>query len=126
MIKQRIRDETFDDPIRLNAAEGSDTRQHGDEEVLDYQKSKKGLAELYEDKYKVDVLHYARSPEEEKTKDEIKVLLSELFHKFDQLSNFHFVPARVDDEIKVCVSFLRVKRRSRPMCQHSSSRRSFP
>ena len=68
---------------------------------MNYQKSKKGLAELYEDQYKVDVLHYPRSAEEEKAKDEVKLLLAELLHKFDQLSNFHFVPPLVTDEIKV-------------------------
>ena len=72
-----------------------------DEEMLDYEKSKKGLSELYEEKYKVDVLHYPRNPEEEKVKDEVTVLVKELFQKFNQLTNFHFTPGYVNDEIKV-------------------------
>jgi len=76
-----------------------------DAETLNYEKSKKGLAELYEEKYKVDVLHYPRNPEEEKVKDEVTILAKELFHKFDQLTNFHFTPSFVNDEIKVILIF---------------------
>lgn len=69
--------------------------------MLNYEKSKKGLAELYEDKYKIDVLHYSRNPEEEKIKEEVTELVKHLFHKLDQLANFHFTPGYINDEIKV-------------------------
>ncbi len=104
MIKQRIRDELFDDPIRLTVSEREAEKKKlegKDVEMLNYEKSKKGLSELYEEKYKVDVLHYSRNPEEEKVKDEVSLLLKELMHKFDQLTNFNFTPGFINDEIKV-------------------------
>ncbi len=109
VIKQRIKDEIFDDPIRISPKEAEAEKakaEPADAEMLNYEKSKKGLSELYEEKYKVDVLHYPRNPEEEKVKDEVTVLVKELFHKFDQLTNFHFTPGYVNDEVKVRIFFL--------------------
>jgi len=110
VIMQRIKDELFDDPMRMSAREIEEEKKRQqnagkDAETLNYEKSKKGLSELYEDKYKVDVLHYSRNPEEEKAKDEITLLMKELFHKFEQLTNFNFTPSYIDDEVKVCPKY---------------------
>jgi len=53
LIKQRILDELFDDPIRRYLS----GKKHDDEEDgFDFTKSKKGLGELYEDDYRKKLL----------------------------------------------------------------------
>jgi U3 small nucleolar ribonucleoprotein component len=51
MIKQRVLDELFDDPIRKYLSGGKKGRDE-DENAVDFSKSKKGLGELYEDDYR--------------------------------------------------------------------------
>lgn len=54
MIKQRVLDELFDDPVRKylrGQKEGDD-----DDNGFDFTKSKKGLGELYEDDYRKKLL----------------------------------------------------------------------
>lgn len=53
MIKQRIADELFDDPVRKYIKGGK--RDDGDD-LFDFTKSKKGLGELYEDDYRKKLL----------------------------------------------------------------------
>ncbi len=49
VIKQRILDELFDDPIRKYL---SKSKKGDDEDRFDFTKSKKGLGDIYEDDYK--------------------------------------------------------------------------
>src|ERR1700689_1899311 len=54
VIKQRILDELFDDPIRKLP---EDTKHKGDDDnMFDFSKSKKGLGELYEDDFRKNVI----------------------------------------------------------------------
>ena len=99
MIKSRILDELFDDPIRKQRAQQK-TRVTA-EEIMDYEKSKKGLAELYEQDYKVQHLGYSANPEEEATREEIDELFANLFYKLDSLSNAHFTPKPIQPEAKI-------------------------
>lgn len=101
IIRQRIKDEIFDDPLKISPKDEELEKEGRDDEILNYERSKKGIAELYEDQYKVDVLHYSRNPEEEKAKGELTELTKQLFHKLNQLCNFHFTPAYVNTDIKV-------------------------
>jgi len=55
MIKQRITDELFDDPIRKYLPGGKKGRDD-DDNGFDFTKSKKGLGELYEDDYRKKLL----------------------------------------------------------------------
>lgn len=54
MIKQRIMDELFDDPVRRYLPGGK--RGDDDDNHMDFSKSKKGLGELYEDDYRKKLL----------------------------------------------------------------------
>ena len=48
LIKQRVLDELFDDPV-LVQGDGKKRKKLGDGEEMDFSKSKKGLGELYGD-----------------------------------------------------------------------------
>ncbi len=54
MIKQRILDELFDDPVRRYLPGGK--KGGDDDNAFDFTKSKKGLGELYEDDYRKKLL----------------------------------------------------------------------
>ena len=99
MIKSRILDELFDDPIRKQRAQQK-VRVTA-EELMDYEKSKKGLAEIYEHDYKVQHLGYSANPEEDATREEIDELFIQLFYKLDSLSNAHFTPKPIKPEAKI-------------------------
>ena len=53
LIKQRIMDELFDDPVRKYIKGG---KKDNDDDLFDFTKSKKGLGELYEDEYRKKML----------------------------------------------------------------------
>jgi len=65
MIKQRFIDGLFDDPVRK--AVQSERKKVRAEDLMDFEKSKKGLGELYEDDYREKVLGENLHPEEEDT-----------------------------------------------------------
>ena len=82
IIKQRILDDLFDDPIKKDIINLNEQKKA--ENDLDFEKSKKGLGEIYEDKY--------LGNEKTETKiDEIKkdcdILCNKLFDIFKQMTN---------------------------------------
>jgi U3 small nucleolar RNA-associated protein MPP10 len=99
MITQRILDELFDDPVRKTKAQQK--VRVAAEDLMVYEKSKKGLGELYEDDYKVAHLGYSANPEEDATREEIDDIFVNLFYKLDQLSNAHFTPKPVQADAKI-------------------------
>jgi U3 small nucleolar RNA-associated protein MPP10 len=99
MIKARILEELFDDPIRKQRAQQK--VRVAAEDLMDYEKSKKGLADIYEHDYKVQHLGYSANPEEDATREEIDELFVDLFYKLDTLSNAHFTPKPVQAEAKI-------------------------
>ncbi|CAI2375984.1 unnamed protein product [Moneuplotes crassus] len=99
MIKQRVKDELFDDPVRKQRAQPK--VRVAAEDLMDYEKSKKGLGEIYEDDYKVAHLGYSANPEEDATREEIDELFVDLFYQLDSLSNAHFTPKPVKAESKI-------------------------
>lgn len=108
IIKQRIKDKAFDDverklkPVEVNY-------EYKKQVVLDHQKSKMSLSQVYEQEYlnKVsDDVNTAnngslldKDPNEDKDKnpkhEEIRKMLQDLFIKLDALSNFHYTPRAV-------------------------------
>ena len=90
-IRQRILDEAWDDvaeyafakPIQENFANA---------EQLNFEKSQKGLADIYEDKFKKNILNLPIETEGDKAKIEIKELFKNICYNLDNLSNLSFIP----------------------------------
>jgi len=102
IIKQRIISEIWDDPERK---EPPKQKAFKAKKELRQEKSEVGLAELYEREYVSKALgqddnHEVTEELQEKHR-EIAVLISELNHKLDALSNFHFTPMPHVEEMKV-------------------------
>ncbi|CAG8610610.1 15913_t:CDS:10, partial [Racocetra persica] len=102
MIKQRILDETFDDVERKQDPNFRPFLPSKLVEVSD-EKSKKSLAEIYEESY---IKQTSDMPDEKdealkKEHQEIENMFKELCHKLDALSNFHYTPKPPRPEISV-------------------------
>jgi U3 small nucleolar RNA-associated protein MPP10 len=106
LIKQRIKDKAYDDverkikPVEMQY-------EFKKQIVLDMEKSKQGLADVYEQDFlkqqekaenggEINV-EKAKNPKHE----EIRKRLENLFIKLDALSNFHFTPRAPQPDIKV-------------------------
>jgi len=91
VIKQRIMEESWDDVLPKKVL--ADERKPKEQKELDHEKSKHGLAEVYEREY----LGLDREEAERKANEkyeEITELFNSLCHKLDVLSNFHYTPQR--------------------------------
>ena len=103
MIKQRVLDELFDDPVRRYLR---GHKPNEDDNAFDFTKSKKGLGELYEDDYRAKLLkhdpsaylHADLTGADASLKKEIGGLMKTLFYQLDQLSNMHFTPRPAEAE----------------------------
>uniref|UniRef100_A0A2K5YH58 U3 small nucleolar ribonucleoprotein protein MPP10 n=1 Tax=Mandrillus leucophaeus TaxID=9568 RepID=A0A2K5YH58_MANLE len=99
IIKQRIRDQAWDDVVRKEKPK-EDAYEYKKRLTLDHEKSKLSLAEIYEQEY--IKLNQQKTTEEENPEHvEIQKMMDSLFLKLDALSNFHFIPKPPVPEIKV-------------------------
>jgi len=103
MIKQRILAEDWDDVIPRKLPDIGLNRSNGDLPEVSQEKSKLSLGELYEREYlkkavgcDLDVVE--KETEEEKSKNEMKMLFANICSKLDALSNYHFTPRPVAKE----------------------------
>jgi U3 small nucleolar RNA-associated protein MPP10 len=107
MIKKRIIDEDWDDVIPRELPDiGAHKRGGGDAPEVSQEKSKLGLGELYEREYLKKTAGYDRDAHEKQTeedaaKEEMKRLFANLCSQLDALSNYHFAPRPVADEVEV-------------------------
>ena len=103
IIKQRIKDKAFDDVERK--VKPSDIRlEYKKQLVLDQEKSKQSLAQIYEKEFIKEIEKNNpddEEPEEPKEHKEIRADLKDLFDKLDMLSNFHFTPRPAQPELKI-------------------------
>ncbi|CAL1546139.1 unnamed protein product [Lymnaea stagnalis] len=102
-IKQRIKDKTFDDVERKNKPK-EDVFEFKKRIVLDQEKSKMSLGELYEQEF-------VKKQQQEKDEvtadpecDKIEKELNKLFHQLDALSNFRYTPMKPGTEVKIIVN----------------------
>lgn len=106
LIKQRVLDELFDDPV---LKQGSSKRRKLDENELNFTKSKSGLGDVYGEDLKNRLLknnsdaflESELSGPDAPLKREIEEIAKDLFANLDTLSNLHFTPkvARVESTI---------------------------
>ena len=106
LIKQRVLDELFDDPVLQQ--EGKKRKKLGNDQEMDFNKSNKGLGEMYgEDLQKKllaanseSFLETQLSGPDAPLKREIEEISKSLFNNLDTLSNFHFTPkiARIENQ----------------------------
>ncbi|XP_030044390.1 U3 small nucleolar ribonucleoprotein MPP10 [Microcaecilia unicolor] len=99
IIKQRIKDQAWDDVIRKEKPK-ENIFEYKKRLTLDHEKSKLSLAEIYEQEYVKRTQQ--KSEEEENPKHvEIQKAMDTLFLKLDALSNFHFIPKPPVPEVKI-------------------------
>ncbi|XP_061526513.1 U3 small nucleolar ribonucleoprotein protein MPP10 [Phycodurus eques] len=99
IIKQRIKDQAFDDVVRKEKPK-EEVFEYKKRLTLDHEKSKQSLAEIYEQEY-VKQTQQKTEEEENPAHVEIQKLMDALFLKLDALSNFHFTPKRSAPEVQV-------------------------
>ena len=87
MIKQRILDDLFDDPIKKDIINLNEQKKA--ENDLDFEKSKKGLGEIYEEKYLGNENTESKVDEIKKDCDD---LCNQLFDIFNQMTNGTAIP----------------------------------
>ncbi|XP_028442391.1 U3 small nucleolar ribonucleoprotein MPP10 [Perca flavescens] len=98
IIKQRIKDQAFDDVVRKEKPK-EEVFEYKKRLTLDHEKSKQSLAEVYEQEYLKQ--NQQKTEEENPSHVEIQKLMDTLFLKLDALSNFHFTPKPPVPEVKV-------------------------
>ncbi|XP_022687836.1 U3 small nucleolar ribonucleoprotein protein MPP10-like isoform X2 [Varroa jacobsoni] len=97
-ILQRIKDKAWDDVVR-KVKPTEEVFEFRRRLTLDQEKSKVGLAEVYEQEFLK-----MKEGEKEATNpeyDEIKKLMGALFKQLDALSNYHFMPRPAQAELKL-------------------------
>lgn len=100
IIKQRILDMVYDDVKPKRALDKSGIKTAA-EDFMDYEKSRKSLAELYEEDFKKQVLHIPINTELERAKKEITVVFRKLCYNLDLMSSLSPVPRPVIKNIEV-------------------------
>ena len=103
MIKQRVKDRSFDD-VERKVKPVEMQYKYKKEVVLDQEKSKIGLGDVYEQDYLKQQEQLASGVTTTKNEnnaanpkhDEIRKMMQSLFIKLDALSNFHYTPKAVN------------------------------
>lgn len=106
MIKLRILAEDWDDVVPRELPDIGFDKRNGELPEVSQEKSKLSLGELYEREYLKKATGYdkdkvEKETEEEKARNEMKMLFANLCSKLDALSNYHFAPRPVADEANV-------------------------
>ena len=100
LICQRIKDKLWNDNER-KIREVKDPHEFKKNIVLDSDKSKLSLQDIYEKEYLAKLSQESLKDKDNPTHVELATLMKNLFHKLDALSNFHFRLPHPEPEIKV-------------------------
>eukprot|EP00281_Chroomonas_sp_CCMP1168_P026049 CAMPEP_0206229694 /NCGR_PEP_ID=MMETSP0047_2-20121206/9838_1 /ASSEMBLY_ACC=CAM_ASM_000192 /TAXON_ID=195065 /ORGANISM="Chroomonas mesostigmatica_cf, Strain CCMP1168" /LENGTH=345 /DNA_ID=CAMNT_0053653019 /DNA_START=100 /DNA_END=1137 /DNA_ORIENTATION=- len=98
MIKKRCLDEHWDDPVRKAPAT---QKARKEQEEVDTEKSKLGLGDLYAKEYERQILGAKDEDKYAVKHAEVEALFAKVCNRLDLLSNFHYTPQVVTDEITV-------------------------
>jgi len=106
IIRSRCRDGAFDD---VQPRVQPTIKEFVPQEEVSTEKSKYGLAEIYEQEYMKQALGVDAPPTEaeamrNRTQVEISKMLAEIFHKLDALSNFTYTPLPATTEMTITSS----------------------
>merc|ERR1712071_160979 len=113
LIKQRIKDQAYDD-VERKVKPVYDPSEYKKKLVLDQEKSKFSLAEIYEQDYLKKQEEQEKTPQtssladpivnkekEDKAHAVISKMMTDVFSKLDALSNFHYTPKMPIPEVKI-------------------------
>ena len=104
IISQRIKDKSWDD-VERKIKEIKDPYEFKKNVILNSEKSKLSLQEIYEKEYLAKVSQEQQEDKENPAHLELSTLVKDLFKKLDALSNFHFCLPPPEPEIKVLTNF---------------------
>ncbi|XP_047469772.1 U3 small nucleolar ribonucleoprotein protein MPP10-like [Penaeus chinensis] len=101
VILGRIRSKAFDD-VERKVKVAADPFEFKKKLLLDQEKSKQSLAEIYEQEY-IKQNEGSSKKDEEETREhkEIRERMDSLFSQLDMLANFHYMPKQVQPEVKI-------------------------
>ncbi|XP_044272465.1 U3 small nucleolar ribonucleoprotein protein MPP10 [Tribolium madens] len=100
IIKRRIKDKVFDS-VERKTKPVENLLDYKKKIVLDQEKSKESLAQIYEKEFLQAQEPEDKEKEEPELHKEINSLMRKLFTKLDSLSNFHFTPKPAVPDLKI-------------------------
>lgn len=98
IIKQRIKDQAWDDVVRKEKPKEQPYNYHV-LHPLDQEKSKLSLAEIYEREY-IKQTQVEKEERKNPKHEDIQTLMNKIFTELDALANYHFTPNMPEPEIK--------------------------